>query len=96
MNMEIVIPGEFVGDVMGDLNSKRGKILGIDSDDDNQNIKAFVPMSEVLNYSADINSLTGGRGVFSLEFDHYDDVPAHLSAKIIEEAKKKHEEKAKE
>jgi elongation factor G len=53
-------------------------------------------MSEVLNYSADINSLTGGRGVFSLEFDHYDDVPAHLSTKIIEEAKKRHEEKAKE
>jgi elongation factor G len=96
MNMDIVVPGAFVGDVMGDLNSKRGKILGIDADDDNQNIKALVPMSEVLNYSADINSLTGGRGVFSLDFDHYDDVPAHLGTKIIDEAKKRHEEKAKE
>ena len=96
MNMDIVVPGEFVGDVMGDLNSKRGKILGVDADDDNQHIKALVPMSEVLNYSADINSLTGGRGVFSLEFDHYDDVPAHLGTKIIDEAKKRHEEKGKE
>jgi elongation factor G len=96
MNMDIVVPGEFVGDVMGDLNSKRGKILGVDANDDNQNIKALVPMSEVLNYSADINSLTGGRGVFSLDFDHYDDVPAHLGTKIIDEAKKRHEEKGKE
>lgn len=84
MIMDIVIPSEFVGDVMGDINSKRGKILGIDGDDHSQNIRAQVPMSEVLNYAADINSMTSGKGVFSMEFDHYDDVPEHLKTKIIE------------
>ena len=87
MIMDIVVPSNFVGDIMGDINSKRGKILGIDGDDNNQNIRAEVPMSEVLNYSADINSMTSGRGVFSMKFDHYDDVPEHLKTKIIEMAK---------
>mgnify|MGYP001296612015 FL=1 len=87
MIMDIVVPSNFVGDIMGDINSKRGKILGIDADDNNQNIRAEVPMSEVLNYAADINSMTSGRGVFSMEFDHYDGVPEHLKTKIIEMAK---------
>jgi elongation factor G len=96
MIMDIVVPSEFVGDIMGDLNSKRGKIMGIDADVDNQNIRAQVPMAEVLNYSADINSMTSGRGVFSMEFDHYDDVPEHLKAKIIENAQRQRDELSKE
>ena len=96
MIMDIVVPSEFVGDIMGDLNSKRGKIIGIDADDDNQNIRAQVPMAEVLNYSADINSMTSGRGVFSMEFDHYDDVPEHLQSKIIENAQRQRDELSKE
>jgi len=96
MVMDIVVPSEFVGDVMGDLNSKRGKILGIDAGDDNQNIRAQVPMAEVLNYAADINSMTSGKGVFSMEFDHYGDVPGHLKAKIIENSQKEREEGAKD
>ena len=91
MNMHIVVPSDFVGDVMGDLNSKRGKILGIDTDDENQSISAHVPMVEVLNYAADLRSLTSGRGVFEMMFDHYDDVPKHLSQKIIAEAQKEHQ-----
>jgi elongation factor G len=88
MVMDVTAPSEFVGDIMGDLNSKRGKVLGIDAENDLQNIHAEVPMSEVLNYSADLNSMTSGQGVFTMEFDHYYNVPEHLKEKIIEENKK--------
>lgn len=88
MTMEVVVPSEFVGDVIGDLNSKRGKILGVDANDDNQNIRSHVPMASILNYAAELRALTSGRGIFVMEFDHYDVVPDHLAAKIIEEAKK--------
>ena len=96
MVMGVVVPSEFVGDIMGDLNSKRGKVLGIDADDDNQSIRAEVPMAEVLNYSADLNSMTSGKGVFSMEFDHYDDVPEHLKVNIIEQNQRDQEEAIKE
>lgn len=91
MTMEVIVPGEYVGDIMGDLNSKRGKIQGIDADDDNQTIRVHVPMAEILNYAADLRSITSGRGVFVMEFDHYDDVPEHLAKKIIEQAKSEFE-----
>ena len=84
MIINVAVPSEFVGDIMGDLNSKRGKVLGIDAEDNHQNISAEVPMSEVLNYSADLNSMTSGKGIFTMEFDHYEDVPEHLKANIIE------------
>ena len=88
MTMEVIVPSEFVGDVIGDLNSKRGKILGVDANDDNQNIRAHVPMASILNYAPELRALTSGRGVFVMEFDHYDVVPEHLASKIIEEASK--------
>ena len=84
MIIDVAIPTEFVGDIMGDLNSKRGKVLGIDAEDNHQNIRAEVPMSEMLNYSADLNSMTSGKGVFTMEFNHYEDVPEHLKVNIIE------------
>ncbi len=93
MNMEIVVPNDQVGDVMGDLNAKRGKIQGIDTEEDSQTIRAHVPMAEVLNYAADLTSLTGGRGMFVMEFDHYEDVPDHLTKKIVDSANKDFEEK---
>ena len=96
MNMEIVVPSDHVGDIMGDINAKRGKIQGVDPADDTQIIRAHVPMAEVLNYAADLTSLTGGRGMFVMEFDHYADVPEHLMQKIIDEANKGFEEKKKE
>lgn len=92
MTMEVVVPSEFVGDVIGDLNSKRGKILGVDANDDNQSIRAHVPMASILNYAPELRALTSGRGVFVMEFDHYDVVPEHLMAKIIEEAQKEKKE----
>ena len=92
MNMEIVVPNDQVGDIMGDLNAKRGKIQGIDPEEDTQTVRAHVPMAEVLNYAADLTSMTGGRGMFVMEFDHYADVPDHLMKKIIENSNKTFEE----
>jgi len=86
MTMQVIVPSEYVGDIMGDLNSKRGKIQGIDADDDKQTVRVLVPMAEVLNYAADLRSITSGRGIFVMEFDHYDDVPDHLAKKLIEQA----------
>ena len=93
MNMEIVVPNDHVGDVMGDLNAKRGKIQGIDPEEDSQTIRAYVPMAEVLNYAADLTSITAGRGMFVMEFDHYEDVPDNLMKKIIDFANQDFEEK---
>jgi len=93
MLMDITVPSEFVGDVMGDLNAKRGKVLGVDASDDSQSVRAHVPMASILNYAPDLRAMTSGRGFFIMEFDHYDDVPEHLAAKIIDAANKEYEEK---
>jgi len=91
MEVSIVTPEEYMGDIMGDLNSRRGRVLGMDSQGKYQVIKAQVPMAEFLTYAPDLNSMTGGRGTFSMQFSHYDEVPAQLSPKIIEEAAKEKE-----
>ncbi len=87
MRMEVVVPEENMGDVIGDINSRRGRVLGVDSKGNNQFVKALVPMAEILKYDPDLRSMTGGRGSFSLEFDHYEEVPAHLSEKITQAQK---------
>ncbi|MBN1932735.1 MAG: elongation factor G [Desulfobacterales bacterium] len=91
MKVAIVAPDEFMGDIMGDLNSRRGRVLGMDSKGKNQVINAYVPMSEFLTYAPDLNSMTGGRGMFTMEFSHYDEVPAQISQKIIEDINKNKE-----
>jgi elongation factor G len=91
VKMEIIVPEEAMGDVMGDLNSRRGRVLGMDSRGRFQMIKAQAPMSEVLQYAIDLNQLTGGRGTFRTEPSHYDEVPPHLAEKVIAEAKKEAE-----
>ena len=91
MNVSITTPDEYMGDIMGDLNSRRGRVLGMDSKGKNQVIKAQVPMSEFLTYAPDLRSITGGRGIFSMEFSHYAEVPAQISQKIVEEIKKANE-----
>jgi len=88
MNVAITTPEECMGDIMGDLNSRRGKVLGMDNAGKNQVIKANVPMSEFLTYAPDLRSMTGGRGTYAMEFSHYDEVPAQLSGKLIEAANK--------
>ncbi len=83
MKMEITVPEEVMGDVMGDLNGRRGKVMGMDSEGKYQVIKAQVPMSEVLRYALDLNSITGGRGTFLMEQSHYEELPAQLTEKVI-------------
>jgi elongation factor G len=92
MNVEVTVPEECMGDVMGDLNSRRGRIMGMDSKGGSQVIKAQVPMAEVLKYASDLTSLTSGRGVFSMELSHYEEVPANISEKIAAAAAKPEEE----
>jgi len=92
MNVEITVPDENTGDIMGDLSSRRGRPQGMDPVGSNAVIKAQVPMAEMLTYSSDLTSMTGGRGSYTMEFSHYEIVPAHVSEKIIEKAKKDKEE----
>jgi elongation factor G len=87
MNMEVTVPDECMGDVIGDLNSRRGKVIGMDSKGHSQVIKCKVPMSEVLKYAPDLRALTSGRGEFQMQFSHYEELPPHLAEKVIKEAK---------
>jgi elongation factor G len=92
MKMQITTPDEFMGDIMGDLNSRRGRVLGMDAAGKYQVINAEVPMVEVLTYAPDLRSMTGGRGIFSVEFLRYDEVPAQLAEKIVEAVRAEKEE----
>ena len=87
MDVEIRSPSDFAGDLMGDLNSRRGRIGGMETRGASTVIKAQVPMAEMLTYEQQLTSSTSGRGSYHMEFSHYDEVPAHLQAKIIAEAK---------
>jgi elongation factor G len=87
MNVEITVPDDFAGSIMGDLNGRRGRIQGMDNKAGNTIVKAEVPMSEMLTYGADLTSMTQGRGSFNMEMHHYDVVPGQLQEKIIEKAK---------
>jgi len=87
MNVEVHAPSEFAGDLMGDLNSRRGRIAGMDTRGTATIIKATVPMSEMLTYEQTLTSFTGGRGGYHMEFSHYDEVPGHLHGKIVAASK---------
>jgi elongation factor G len=86
MHVEVIAPQEFSGDIMGDLNSRRGRIQGMDSKGTMQVIKAQVPMAEMLTFPQTLNSITSARGTYHMEFSHYDEVPAHMSQKIVQQA----------
>jgi elongation factor G len=87
MAVEITVPDDFAGSIMGDLNSRRGRIQGMDNKGGNTVVKAEVPMSEMLTYGVDLTSMTQGRGSFNMEMHHYDAVPGMLQDKIVEKAK---------
>ena len=87
MNVEIQGPVEYAGDLMGDMNGRRGRISGMDVKGNTQIIRASTPMAEMLNYQNDLTSMTQGRASFSMEFDHYDFVPQNIADKIIAAAK---------
>ena len=91
MKMEVIVPDENMGDIMGDMNSRRGKIMGVETKGSNQVVKAVVPMAEVLRYAPDLRSMTGGRGTFTMEYSHYEEVPGQIADKIIEAAKREKE-----
>src|SRR5579872_967017 len=87
MNVEVYAPSDYAGDLMGDLNSRRGRIGGMDTRGASTIIRAKVPMAEMLTYEQHLTSATGGRGSYHMEFDHYEEVPSHLHAKIIAASK---------
>ena len=91
MKVEVITPSDFAGDLMGDLNSRRGRIQGMDSKGSSQLIRAQVPMSEMLTYANELTSMTQGRGSFSMEMDHYDFVPHQVAEKVIAAAKRERE-----
>ena len=88
MRMTVSTPDECMGDVIGDLNSRRGKVQSVDAKAGGQVIKAQVPMAEVLKYASDLRSMTSGRGSFTIAFSHYEEVPPHLAEKIVQESKR--------
>ncbi len=90
-NVEILVPDEYTGDVMGDLSSRRGKITGMDPEGRHQRIRATVPQAELYQYSVDLRSMTQGQGVYSMEFARYEEVPRETAEKIIAEAKSQKE-----
>src|SRR6267378_1303962 len=87
MDVEITAPQEFSGDIMGDLNSRRGRVQGMEANGNQQVVKAQVPMAEMLNYQSSLNSITAARGSFHMQFSHYDPVPGQLAPKIVEQAR---------
>ncbi|HWS53302.1 MAG TPA: elongation factor G [Pyrinomonadaceae bacterium] len=87
MNVEVVAPVECSGDIMGDLNSRRGRVQGMEMRGKSQVVKAQVPMSEMLDYQSKLNSITAARGSYHMEFSHYDPVPGNISHKIVEQAR---------
>jgi len=96
MNVEISAPEECTGDLIGDLNGRRGRVLGMDTAGSTTIIKAQVPLAELINYAPALTSITGGRGYYEMEFSHYDEVPSHIAQRIIQEARAKMKEEEEE
>jgi len=97
MKVEVITPDDTLGAVIGDLNSKRGRVQGVEPQaGGNQKINAQVPMSEMLTYANQLTSLTSGRGLYSMEFSQYEELPSHLAQKIIAEREAQKKEKAEE
>jgi elongation factor G len=92
MALDVTVPDESVGAVNGDLNSRRGRLLGMDPVGGSTTIRAEVPMAEILTYSQSLTSLTGGRGDYTMSFLRYEEVPSHIAQKLIDEAKRAREE----
>jgi elongation factor G len=85
MNIKVRVPGDFTGDIIGDLNTKRARVQGMNPEDGFNVIEAQVPLAEVLRYAIDLKSMTQGRGRYTIEFSHYEEVPANITQKLIAE-----------
>ncbi len=95
MKVEVIVPDEYVGDIISDLNTRRAIVQGMEQERGRSIIRALVPLAEMQRYAADLRSLTQGRGVFNMEFSHYEIVPHNLAEKIIEQARREKEEEGK-
>jgi elongation factor G len=84
----VKVPEEYMGDVNRDLNTRRGRLLGMDTGDGMQIVSAHVPQAELFTYATELRSLTHGRGTFTAELDHYEEVPSHIAEKVIDAHKK--------
>ncbi len=95
VKIQITVPNDFTGDILSDLNTKRARVHGMNPQGDINTVEAEVPMAEVLRYATDLKSITQGRGTYTMEFSHYEEVPSHITQKIIAEhqAEKEAEEK---
>lgn len=91
MNVRVVVPESMMGDIMGDFNTRRGRVQGMDTEGSKSTVNAQVPMAEMMRYGNDLRSMTGGRGVYTMSFSHYEHVPAHLTEKVIAANKKSEE-----
>jgi len=96
MDVDVAVPDEFMGDITGSLNSRRGRVMGMEPGDGVQTIKAKVPLEEMYKYVNELKSLTGGRGTYSMNFSHYEVVPSNIAQIIIEKAKQTKKEEAEE
>jgi elongation factor G len=92
MSVKITVPEAMMGDVMGDLNTRRGRVQGMDSEAGKSVVNALVPLAEMLRYGNDLRSMSGGRGAYAMEFSHYDQVPAHMMDGIVAAAKREAEQ----
>ena len=92
MDVEIIVPNDYLGQITGDINSRRGRIMGIDGRGKQEYVKALIPLAEMFKYATELRSMTGGRGSYSMKFDHYEEVPAKITQVIVTNAKKATEE----
>ena len=93
MNVKVTVPEHNMGDILGDLNTRRARVQGMDTDKGRSVVTAQVPLAEMLRYTTQLRSLTGGRGIFEMEFDHFERVPPHLQQEIIDNHKREMVEK---
>ena len=92
MSVRVIVPEENMGDIMGDFNSRRGRVLGMETEAGRSVVRAEVPLGEMQRYSNDLRSMTAGRGVFEMEFLRYERVPAHIQQEIVAKSEKEKEE----
>ncbi len=93
MMVKVVVPEGNMGDVLGDMNTRRARVMGMETEKGKSTITAHVPLAEMQRYTTQLRSITGGRGIFDMEFDHYETVPAHLAQGIIDQRQKDLQEK---
>jgi elongation factor G len=84
MAVEVVTPDDYLGDVMGNLNSRRGRVESLEPSGNAQSIKAMVPLAEMFGYATDLRSMTQGRATFTMQFDHYEEVPQSIAAELVD------------